>query len=255
LAYRASWRFTEKKPGRYDWSVIDASLAEAEGKGVPFALSVTAGIHTPSFVYDAGAERFEFQSSDMALVMPIPWDEVYLQFVTNFIAAVGARYGTRVSRMQFIGINSTTQETLLPADTGALADWQTVGYTNSRILQAFNEIGSKLVASFPSSLPIASMHGRNFLPSIPDNPDATMDLINAGVAAFPNFVLQYNGAVGIPSLLWEGVPTYLANYPGRTLGLQAGAPLGQAYIQGTLAQAESLGAAWLELYPPDLSLI
>ena len=47
--------------------------------------------------------------------MPVPWDAVYLWLWTNFMGAVGARYGTRVSRIGFTGINSTTQEILLPS--------------------------------------------------------------------------------------------------------------------------------------------
>ena len=99
------------------------------------------------------------------------------------------------------------------------------------------------------------MHGNNFLPSLPRNPDVTQGLIDFGVAHWPNFVLQYNGAVGLSPLLWSGVSTYQTQFPGRTLGLQAGAPLGARLMPRLLAQAESLGAAWLELYPPSLAFI
>ena len=64
--------------------------------------------------------------------MPVPWDAVYLQLWANFMGAVGARYGTRVSRIGFTGINSTTQEVLLPADPGALANWEDAGYNNAQ---------------------------------------------------------------------------------------------------------------------------
>jgi len=255
LAYRAGWKQTEKGEGQYDWSLIDLAASTAEAEGVPFALSITAGQYSPAWIYTAGVEDFTFVENDTEKRMPVPWDATYKRFWTNFIGAVGARYGTRVSRIALTGLNSSTQEELLPKDPGAVADWQTVGYTNTRIQQTFKDFGSKIVASFPSSVPIASMHGNNFFPSLPGNPDTTMDLINFGVAKWPNFALQYNGAVGIPDLLWTGVTTYRTNYPTRTLGLQAGAPLGVAHTQSTITQAESLGAAWLELYPPDLAFI
>jgi Beta-galactosidase len=254
-AYRAGWKQTEPREGVYDWSLIDAALGDAALNGVPFALSVTAGTRTPTWVYDAGAKAFEFQDADASMVMPIPWDEVYKLRWVNFIAALGRRYGDRLSRIALTGVNSTTQETLLPADPGALADWEAVGYTNDKIRQAFKDIGSRIVAAFPPSVPVAGMHGKSFLPSLPGHPDCTMELIDFGVARWPNYVMQYNGAVGVPPLLWSGVNTYLTKYPGRTLGLQAGAPLGEMYLHGTITQAESLGAAWLELYPPDLAFI
>jgi hypothetical protein len=255
LAYRAAWRQIQRTEQRFDWSLVDLAVNDAEANGVPFALSITAGLHTPTWAYDAGVQRFEFQAEDMALAMPVPWDGVYLRLWTNFMGAVGARYSTRLSRIALTGINSTTQEILLPSDPGALADFEAVGYTNTRIQQAFEEIGSKIVASFPSSVPVAGMHGNFFLPSLPGNPDTTIDLINLGVARFPNYALQNNGAVGKPRLLWQGVAEYQTHFPGRTLGLQAGAPLGATNTNDTVAQAESLGAAWLELYPPDLAFI
>ena len=99
LAYRAAWRQIERTERGYDWSLVDLAANDAEANGVPFALSITAGINTLTWVYDAGVQRFEFQAQDRSLVMPVPWDAVYLGLWTNFMGAVGARYGTRVSRI------------------------------------------------------------------------------------------------------------------------------------------------------------
>ena len=61
VAYRAAWGQIERRDGVFDWSLVDAALGEAEANGVPFALSITAGINTLPWVYDAGVQRFEFQ--------------------------------------------------------------------------------------------------------------------------------------------------------------------------------------------------
>ena len=254
-AYRAGWKQTEKKPGVFDWTFIDDALAFAQLNGVPFALSVTAGKTTPEWVYEEGAQRFTFPESDTTLQMPVPWDTVYKERWTNFIAELGKRYGDRVSRIALTGINSSTQEILLPKDPGSLDDWETVGYTNDKIRQAFKDIGSRIVAAFPPSVPVAGMHGNFFLPDLPGNPDCTMDLINYAVAKWPNYAMQNNGAAGKSRTLWKGVATFQTNHPGRVLGLQAGSVLSKTNAQDTVDQAAGLGAAWLEMYPPDLAFI
>jgi hypothetical protein len=255
LAYRAAWKFTEPKRGVYDWSKIDLALNAALVAGVPFALSITAGGKSPTWIYAAGAQSFEFSESDSVTTMPVPWDPMYKLLWINFMQAVGARYGTQVSRIALTGINSSTQETLLPQNNGALDDWIAIDYSNEKVQQAWKDIGTNIVSSFPSNVPVVGMHGNFFLPSLANNPDSTPDLINFGVAKWPNYAMQNNGAGGSSRKLWAGVNDYVTRYPGRTLGLQAANPTGMMFTQETVTQAESLGAAWLELYPPDLQYI
>jgi hypothetical protein len=61
IALRTFWDKVEPENGKFDWSHFDQGVALARQHHKRLALSVAAGVHTPAWVYEAGAPRFEFQ--------------------------------------------------------------------------------------------------------------------------------------------------------------------------------------------------
>ena len=57
-------------------------------------IRIAAGWHTPDWVYDSGAEPFDYieRTTDGASRMPVPWDGVFLDHWGDFLRAVGQRY-------------------------------------------------------------------------------------------------------------------------------------------------------------------
>src|SRR5690242_12264544 len=123
LALRYWWDELEPREGAFDWRQIDDQIAAAHAHGKKVSLGVTAGIHTPDWVYARGASYFTFvwdKSWGPPVCskqrIPIPWDSVYLARWTAFVRSVGARYAGNPSvvYIKITGINAGTQETLLP---------------------------------------------------------------------------------------------------------------------------------------------
>jgi hypothetical protein len=71
--------------GAYYWNFLDAAAKAAQINNRKLIISVEAGIHSPSWLYTAGAKMFSG-------TMPQPWDPVFQNRWGQFIAALGARY-------------------------------------------------------------------------------------------------------------------------------------------------------------------
>ena len=85
LALRYFWDDLEPQDGTFNWSRIDRDIQLARSYRKKVSLSITAGIHTPTWVYASGAASFKFMgrtgsgpSGCGAGVVPVPWDPVFL---------------------------------------------------------------------------------------------------------------------------------------------------------------------------------
>lgn len=99
--YAFYWRELEPTRGNYDWSRLDAAIAEwkAVGKGLALRIVWSSSGYwgneysktpTPQWVLDAGA-KVAYHSASGTQV-PLFWDPIYLEHAHAFLDAVGARY-------------------------------------------------------------------------------------------------------------------------------------------------------------------
>jgi Beta-galactosidase len=174
LALRYSWDELEPREGVFDWSRLDAQIAAAHSHGKKISLGVTAGIHTPAWVYAGGAHYFTFvwdKSWGPPICsrqrIPIPWDPLFIAKWTAFVRQLGMRYSESrtVVYIKITGINAGTQETLLPhsreipivraadacVSNDDVAEWQASGYSRRKIEQTWLDIAGSFAASFPQS--------------------------------------------------------------------------------------------------------
>ncbi|TSC70995.1 MAG: hypothetical protein G01um101470_774, partial [Parcubacteria group bacterium Gr01-1014_70] len=110
LSIRTVWASVQPVESSYNWSYIDGEVARAKANGKKFSLSVRAGSKTPEWVYVAGARRFYSIGVDQGagnfcqdVIIPVPFDAVYLIKWKNFVAALGNRYGAD-SSLAFVRI-------------------------------------------------------------------------------------------------------------------------------------------------------
>jgi hypothetical protein len=86
---RTLWSSVEptdvKKGGAYNWNFLDAAVKAAQSNNKKLIISVESGIHSPSWLYSAGAKKFSG-------IMPQPWDPVFRDRWGQFIKALAARY-------------------------------------------------------------------------------------------------------------------------------------------------------------------
>lgn len=242
LAYRGQWKELEPREGQYNWTQPDTALRKAKEARKLISISITAGARTPQWVFDAGAQFWTYQGGGTGppgtYTMPMPWDKLFLRTFKRFLEAFHARYGSEITHTNVGGINSDTQEVLLPAEVNG-------GYPanlNERLEEAWRSLLDFYQSTF--RVPFFGMHGRWFLPE----PDITSRLIDLGIANYPKYGLQWNGWGYKP--MWEQVTK---NVGKCQIGLQEGTELNnEAAVKKAMGEATQVGAQFGEMYSGDL---
>jgi hypothetical protein len=99
LSVLLPWRDLEPKEDQFDWSKLDALLAEVKAKDKTLILRVStcgadpsAESDTPEWVYGAGAKSLSYKDGEgKEHKMPIFWDTTYLPRWNNFVMALGKK--------------------------------------------------------------------------------------------------------------------------------------------------------------------
>jgi hypothetical protein len=281
LAIRATWSTIEPSDGTFNWSNIDNTLATAQAHGKKVSISVAAGVHTPSWVYAEGAKGFQFVwDRPWALpfcsiaTIPLPWDPVFQQKWAEFVGALGARYDANpnVAHVKLTGINGKTQETTLPHSVNEsinngqctgyddIANWQAVGYTRTKVEDAFHEVAADFDAAFPhkefapmftpcpGGLPPIDQNGA-VIPCAVCDSQGILDLLNYGINTYGRgtFVAQNNGWSN--AWIWSDIVNVSAFVD---TGYRESSSLGSNFPTAA-STAVSDGAKFLEVYESDLT--
>ncbi|HLW70389.1 MAG TPA: hypothetical protein VKS22_07185 [Candidatus Binataceae bacterium] len=269
IAYRASWDALEQSEGDYHWALIDSARAAAAQAGGKLSLSVTPGIHTPSWVYGAGAVAFSFvwdqpygPPAGSVEQMPLPWDTTYLAKWQAFIGALGAKYADDplIDHVVATGINSKTQETFLPSNPqphpinggqaysyNDKANWLAAGYTPSLMEATYKTVLATWAGAFPKTN-FAGMFVRWGFPLNP--PDLSLSLIADAAAAYPSQFIAMNNGLSA-NWVWPEI----AGLAGKcAIAFQTRSPLGD-HLHEALNAAKAAGAAFVEVYPPDVAQV
>jgi hypothetical protein len=163
LSWRFRWKTIEPQEGQYNWQAIDKAIEVTRKAGKKVILRIVAGVHTPEWVYQAGAKPFDFGNADLlhpeayekTLRMPIPWDDVYLAKWEEFIQAFGKRYNgnPHIYSIPMSG-GGHIDEMNLPK---AYEKWRQAGYSDERLTSAWKRIidtYQKALPNTPTSLAI-----------------------------------------------------------------------------------------------------
>jgi uncharacterized protein (TIGR03437 family) len=197
VAVVIGWNAIEPGMGQYDWTLLDQWVGQVAGLGKKIDLVVPAGTSTPSWLFQpapsgAGATALNFTVSPHAgatavcqtVTMAAPWDPAFLRQWDAMLAALSVHlkstgmYGA-VTLVRLTGINRTTEELRLPAETpestglacvsNAIATWQQAGYRPSLLLQGWNSILTSFLKSFPDKSFAVSIIPSNPFPAISES--------------------------------------------------------------------------------------
>ncbi len=202
------WNAIEPAAGQFQWDVLDQWMHLATSLGKKIDLDVTAGSDTPSWLFTAGAKPLAFTISPHSgatgkcdsETIAAPWDSVFLNRWAEMLAALAAHLkssGTysSVTLVKLTGINRTTDEFRLPAETAqstglscvsdAIAIWQQAGYAPSRLLAAWDSITTAFQSNFPDKTFSVAIIPKNAFPAIAEDgsqikgtpPDANLPLL------------------------------------------------------------------------------
>lgn len=200
VAVQIGWQAVEPALGQYDWSLLDQWLAKAIATGKKIDIVIPAGSATPAWLFQpppagAGATELSFTVSPHAGETGVcdvdniaaPWDPVFLTQWDAMLSALSthlkaANEYASIALLRLTGINRTSEELRLPAETAAstglacvsnsLAIWQQAGYKPSLLLQGWNAVVTSFNKYFPDKSFAVSIITNNAFPGI--NEDGTL---------------------------------------------------------------------------------
>jgi len=223
------WNAIEPAMGQYQWATLDQWMNVAISSGKKINLALVAGVDTPSWLFmpapgGAGATPLNFTVSPHggatgvcdSETVAAPWDPAFLSRWDSVIAALAAHLksaGTynAVTLLRLTGINRTTDELRLPAETAqstglscisnAITIWQQAGYRPSLLLQGWDSITASFQRSFPDKAYSVAIIPQNPFPRIAEDgsiiqgtvPDQNQPLLSLAAQKFAGrLVVQFN---------------------------------------------------------------
>jgi hypothetical protein len=224
-----SWSSLEPAMGQYQWTTLDLWTHRALTLGKKLDLTITAGTDTPPWLFQpapsgAGASALNFTISPHggatgvcdSETIAAPWDTAFLNRWDLLLAAVAAHLKvdgtyTAVTLLRLTGVNRTTDEFRLPAETpqstglacvsDAVTIWQQAGFRPSRLLQAWDQITNSFIKSFPDKSFSVAIIPQNAFPAIGEDgaiikgtpPDQNQALLSQASHKLPaRLVVQFN---------------------------------------------------------------
>jgi uncharacterized protein (TIGR03437 family) len=230
VAVVIGWTAIEPAMGQYQWATLDQWIGRAIATGRKIDLVVPAGTSTPAWLFQsapagAGATPLNFTDSPHngatgvcnSETIAAPWDPVFLTQWNSMLAALAAHLtsaGTydAITLVRLTGINQTTEELRLPAETAqstglacvtnAITTWQQAGYGPARLQQAWNTIVGSFQKNFPGkTFAVSLIPTAQAFPPIADNgsiitgalPNLTQTLLGAASQMLPGkLVVQFD---------------------------------------------------------------
>jgi hypothetical protein len=285
LTFRTSWADVEPAEGDFVWTKLDTVFGNAEKNSKWVELVLIPGFGTPAWaVQDVQTATFGVKygpGKGEDLLLPLPWDQTYLNRWFAFLKAVSARYQNRPSFIKIAadGPTSVTAEMSLPNEPADLCTWVKVGYTSDRLIGAWQQVFDNYAQIFPRQYfslalypppPIVSATrcDSDNLRGTDHNESQRVRTVIVGLGAdnYPKqFVLQTNGLTAAkedPSN--SGGYALVKSYSGKVLiGFQLttsaimhpanmGDPDGATALQKSLQKGVDAMAQFLEVYEPDV---
>ena len=230
LVLVVAWSTLEPTNHIYHWTNLDLWMNQAVATGKKVDLAILAGSSTPDWLFQpssnngAGTTPLNFTisphsgttSNCIPETIAAPWDTKFLAAWNNMLNVLSHHLKTvntysNLTLLRLTGINRTTDELRLPAETAkstgldcvsnAPAIWQAAGYTPSNLLSGWSNILSSFQTYFPDKSFSVAIIPQNAFPAIDDNgqiitgkvPDANQPLLALAAQMLAGrLVVQFN---------------------------------------------------------------
>jgi hypothetical protein len=199
VTFRTSWADVEPEEGTFNFSRIDTVFANAEKNGKWVELILIPGFGTPSWAMQ-GAQSGMFiigygPGSGMSLPLPAPWDHTYLSRWFTFLKVIADRYGGRASfrKIAAAGPTSVSAEMSLPDSVSDIAQWERLGYTSERFIDAWKQTFSAYASIFPHQYFSLALHAGLPIPRTRQRAYVRDQVLSLGLQYPRQFALQADG--------------------------------------------------------------
>lgn len=197
VAVEIGWSAIEPSKGQYVWTLLDQWIGTVSGLGMKIDLVIPAGSSTPAWLFQptptgGGATQLNFTVSPHegetgvcdTVNIAAPWDPAFLAQWDAMLTALAAHLKTAgtysaLTLVRLTGINRTSEELRLPAETAAstglacvsdsIATWQQAGYRPSLLLQGWNALLASFQKSFPDKPFAVSIIPNDAFPGIAED--------------------------------------------------------------------------------------
>jgi hypothetical protein len=202
VSIRWLWQSVEKSEGAYDWSYLDQQIPLVENSRKKLSLTViSGGKNTPSWVFSAGVQTFSFVDTNsysptynQTVTIPVFWDSIFLQKKKNLIAKMGQHFSNNrdIVLVNVHCANATTDDWQVPSSKTDVQNWQAIGYTSDKLINACKQLIDATMSAFPNqvvTIPVA--RSSNNLDPDPDY--VARNVVAYAMTAYPGrFIVQKN---------------------------------------------------------------
>jgi hypothetical protein len=151
----------------YDWSILDGVYQAASAANKIVELLLIPGYYTPSWALAQlpATEQAIFTVPYGGLVgqslpLPVPWSTTYQEFWATFVQALATRYAGQ-SLTALVGVagpTSVSDEFSLPDDPASVTLWQSLGYTSTKYVAAWQTAFALYTSAFPEQWLSIALH-------------------------------------------------------------------------------------------------
>jgi hypothetical protein len=243
ILIRAAWKWIQpKNETSYDWTSIDALLAQARAKGKKASIAIfPARNMVPDWVFAKGVEKWSGKAGTLANPMHAPFYELWFKFVKEF----GARYDN----------NPSVSHVYICGGTGLLCGLRFIelppGWNAGEVVENWKRVIDTYVQVFPS-LPLGfEIHltvGQGVTLA-----DTMMAYINgkygSKIGPFQEFLSATTPAGPLADMMKKWGPKGGKSW----CGFQAVKPLGRTIDGGYVHGYNNFGCQYFEIYGIDLA--
>jgi Beta-galactosidase len=202
VSIREQWQDVEQSEGVYNWSYFDGQIPRAEKAIKKTLLRIpSGGENTPQWVFDAGVQTFSFVDTNrysptynQTVTIPVFWDRIFLQKKKKLIKAMGAHFAANpnIVLVSTDCANALSDDWNVPSTPVDVQNWQAIGYTSDKLINACKEIIDATMAAFPGQFVLLAVgrNGQNLDP----NPDyVARQVVKYGQTMYPGrLIVQKN---------------------------------------------------------------
>lgn len=268
---RVGWNDVQPSSTAFDFSKIDALINQAKSHNKVVSLSVLNGPRTPQWLYEKGAESFDYtfmnrysERGNREEKIPLPWDSIYLQYWTALIEKLGERYSDEpaVALVHITHSSKNGFEMHLPEqrvsgrrETVKQGPWADAGYAINKHVSALKTVVDAFAHAFPNTPIDIEIH-------------PVLDSLEPAEQIFTYGTSQYGKRFGLLTAWWSGKvqPWNQAMIPIleractisfcniQMIGNQTRQPerLLDGSLMSSMAVAEQMGARYFEVWSADL---